>query len=58
MSFTIEKNNINHGLPLVFIDSLHFLNGSLDNLVRGKLFLLFLKLTYKSKSRKKDIFPY
>ena len=36
ISFSIELNKvvtIDHGNPLVFIDSLHFVNGSLDNLV-------------------------
>ena len=37
MRFTIEqpkKNDTNPGLLLVFIDSLHFSNGSLDNFVK------------------------
>ena len=36
MSFTIEQpktNSISPGLPLVFIDSVHFSNNSLDNIV-------------------------
>ena len=38
LSFTIEqpkKKRIKPGLPLVFIDSVHFLNNSLDNLVKN-----------------------
>ena len=36
MNFTIQqpkKKGIKSGLPLVFIDSIHFLNNSLHNLV-------------------------
>ena len=38
MSFTIEqskKKSIKPGLPIVFVDSVHFLNNSLDNLVKN-----------------------
>ena len=38
MSFTIqqpEKKGVKPGLPLVFIDSVHVLNNSLDNLVEN-----------------------
>ena len=38
MSFTIEqpkKKSIKPGDPLVFVDSVHFLNNSLDNLVKN-----------------------
>ena len=37
MSFSIVQPKefiIDHELPLVFIDSIHFLNGALDNLVK------------------------
>ena len=38
MSFTIKqpkKNVVNAGLPLFFIDSFHFSNNSLKNLVKN-----------------------
>ena len=38
MSFTIEQskeNCISPGHPLIFIESIHFLNASLDNLVKS-----------------------
>ena len=46
MSLNIEKSNknvINPGHPLAFIDSVHFLNNSLDNLVENlaKIFFFF-----------------
>ena len=38
MSFTIKQpktKSIKIGLPLIFIDNVHFLNNSLDNLVKN-----------------------
>ena len=32
---TTEKESLKRGLPLVSIDSVHFLNNSLDNLVNN-----------------------
>ena len=65
MSFAIqqpEKKGIKPGLPLVFIDSVHVLNNSLDNLVEhlGKNDFYHLNQEFSTNMliclRKKDFF--
>ena len=60
LNFTIEQSKkgvINPGLSLIFIDSLNFLNDSLDNLVKSSSEDEFYNLTEKYKAYIKVFIP-
>ena len=60
LNFTIEQSKkgvINPGLSLIFIDSLNFLNDSLDNLVKSSSEDEFYNLTEKYKAYMKVFIP-